>query len=587
MRKFFINTIYFSVLILPLTLVASSGGPPDELAGNPPNRANCTQCHSSFGVNTGQGSLDLIDFPEEYTTGETYQITINLEDPNASRWGFQLTAIDDGNDRAGDIDVVNGNQTRLSDRNGRPQYLMQRAAGTFRNQRNQAQWVFDWTAPDDDIGEIRFYVAGNAANNNGNTAGDRIYTSNFSMAAAEPPPPPPPDPDMFELTLNEGWNFISSNVMPDSGEIEFIFADLIEDSSLVIIRNSAGEFFDPMNEEGELAIWDSDQAYQVKMNREATVEFSGSFIDSSTVYLLSEGWNWLPYPRKDDSHPVEAFADYVESIEFVKDNSGIFWTATDSLNYMPIITPGSAVMVKANAETEFFWADPVGEMDDPIELLPAQHFATPMNTGKSMNLLVTMWEEIELGDGDELSLMNSEGQVFGSAVIQSEFQPIILWGDDDTTPGDIDGFLADSTLNFVYYNSQLDEEIVTYTITEEGDSTLIYADNSFIRITVGIIVDGISIGEDATRNESFEIVSLYPNPFNQSTELEFKLISSAEVIVSLWNIEGRLLTVLRNGHYRAGLHTVTINAKNYTAGMYFVKVQSGTSHKIKSLILLP
>ncbi len=116
------------------------------------------------------------------------------------------------------------------------------------------------------------------------------------------------------------------------------------------------------------------------------------------------------------------------AIEFVKDNSGIFWTAADSLNYMSMIMPGSAVMVKANAETEFTWADPIGEMEEPVELMAPQHFALPMNTGKNMNLLVTMWEEIELGEGDEISLMNGEGDVFGSASMQSEIQPLNCFG---------------------------------------------------------------------------------------------------------------------------------------------------------------
>ena len=111
------------------------------------------------------------------------------------------------------------------------------------------------------------------------------------------------------------------------------------------------------------------------MAMEATVIFSGTFVDSAAEYSLSDGWNWLPYPRHDDSHPVEAFAAYSETIEMVKDNSGIFWSAGDSLHYMTIITPGSAVMVKASADVEFSWAEPAGEMDQPIELMLPQHFA--------------------------------------------------------------------------------------------------------------------------------------------------------------------------------------------------------------------
>jgi len=174
MRRIVAYTIYFSMLLVPIQLFARSGGPPDDRAGNPPNRANCTQCHSSFGVNTGQGSLQLANFPEEYATGETYNITVQLSDPAARRWSFELTAIGEENERAGNLEVVNGDQTQISDNNGQPQYLMHTRGGTFQGQQNGAEWDFNWTAPEEDVGEIWFYFAGNAANNDGGTGGDRI-----------------------------------------------------------------------------------------------------------------------------------------------------------------------------------------------------------------------------------------------------------------------------------------------------------------------------------------------------------------------------------------------------------------------------
>ena len=39
-------------------------------------------------------------------------------------------------------------------------------------------YEFDWTPPATAVGNITIYVAGNAANGNGNEQGDHIYTAN-------------------------------------------------------------------------------------------------------------------------------------------------------------------------------------------------------------------------------------------------------------------------------------------------------------------------------------------------------------------------------------------------------------------------
>ena len=78
---------------LPTGARAYSGGPPDGYAGDPPEDLNCTSCHSSFPVNSGNGTLTLLDAPVSYTPGETYLLTVRLEDPNQRRWGFEMTSI--------------------------------------------------------------------------------------------------------------------------------------------------------------------------------------------------------------------------------------------------------------------------------------------------------------------------------------------------------------------------------------------------------------------------------------------------------------------------------------------------------------
>ena len=182
-----LTVVLFSIVITT-TAFCFSGGPPVGLAGNPPLNQNCTGCHSSFPLNSGDGSLDLAGLPSEgYEANTTYSITLTLDDPGQSRWGFELTVqyLEGSVPMAGgELTVTDPVNTRLTPGTGAdPDYLMQTSTGTFPGTTGPVSWTFDWTAPPDtSVGPVTFYAAGNGANNNGNNQGDYIYTDSWTVS---------------------------------------------------------------------------------------------------------------------------------------------------------------------------------------------------------------------------------------------------------------------------------------------------------------------------------------------------------------------------------------------------------------------
>ncbi|MBU0520143.1 T9SS type A sorting domain-containing protein [bacterium] len=201
-----------STLFIALTLMlfgvtsafAHSGGPLDNLAGNPPDNNNCTLCHSTFPVNSGSGTLSLTGLPANYTPGNTYTISVNLADPVAARWGFEVTSLDAGNNQAGAFVVTDPVNTQLSDNTGSSaDFLKHTSTGTYVGSASSASWSFDWTAPAS--GDVTFYFAGNAANSNGFTTGDYIYTSTESSSAQTFP------------SFNVSLTYVSGSPVPAGG----------------------------------------------------------------------------------------------------------------------------------------------------------------------------------------------------------------------------------------------------------------------------------------------------------------------------------------------------------------------------------
>ncbi len=174
--------IFLGILLITVTKIGTSNekGAPAGRAGDPPNEITCATsgCHNDFDLNSGNGSLKItvMQDGEEVTTykpNSTYTIKLELEDPNMNSAGFQITAQrTDNNDATGSFELAN--QTKFAGSGN--DYLTH--SDTFKDISNQTKtWNLTWEAPDQGVGEIKFYAAGNAANGQDNSSGDYIYSA--------------------------------------------------------------------------------------------------------------------------------------------------------------------------------------------------------------------------------------------------------------------------------------------------------------------------------------------------------------------------------------------------------------------------
>lgn len=158
-------------------LLLSGSGPINGVAAAPGDFANCTACHTTNAVNSGDGSFAIGGAPAVYTPGQTYPLTITLQDPGQKRWGFELVALDDAGANAGLLASTGATVQTSTDAAGRI-YAKHTNAGSFSGTANgPVSWTVNWTAPAAGRGTVAFYAAGNAANNNLSNSGDFIYTA--------------------------------------------------------------------------------------------------------------------------------------------------------------------------------------------------------------------------------------------------------------------------------------------------------------------------------------------------------------------------------------------------------------------------
>ena len=167
----------------PRDVDAFSSQPPAAKTGAP-GESNCTDCHAGIGnLNDGVGSVTIGGVPDPYTPSTTYPLTVTVARTAQSRWGFELVPLKSSdNTMAGTLATTTlTTDTQMA---GGKTYVshsrLNGPDGTFPAQTGGATWTFSWTAPAAGAGAVTFYVAGNAANNSGTNAGDRIYTTSLT-----------------------------------------------------------------------------------------------------------------------------------------------------------------------------------------------------------------------------------------------------------------------------------------------------------------------------------------------------------------------------------------------------------------------
>ena len=161
--------------------VSASAQGPTPSHTSAPGEANCTECHSDFAANSGTGSVTITGLPANYLPNQQIPITVRTSQADAVVFGFQMTALDARGNRVGTYTIPAGNPVRLQLVDGlvnnvQRQYIEHTVDGIIPNQFGFNTWTFNWTAPSTRVGKIGFYAAGNAANSDGGTSGDYIYT---------------------------------------------------------------------------------------------------------------------------------------------------------------------------------------------------------------------------------------------------------------------------------------------------------------------------------------------------------------------------------------------------------------------------
>ncbi|MFZ4591511.1 MAG: T9SS type A sorting domain-containing protein [Ignavibacteria bacterium] len=98
---------------------------------------------------------------------------------------------------------------------------------------------------------------------------------------------------------------------------------------------------------------------------------------------------------------------------------------------------------------------------------------------------------------------------------------------------------------------------------------------------------GVSIRNiSAEVPNAYSLSQNYPNPFNPMTNVKFSIVNAGDVMIVVYDIQGREVQTLVNERLNAGTYEVKFDGSMLTSGVYFYKMVTGGFTETKKMLLI-
>ncbi len=380
------------------------------------------------------------------------------------------------------------------------------------------------------------------------------------------------------ISLNSGWNIISSFIEPENADIENVFDNISTD--VKIVKNGAGEMYNPAFNINTIGNWNNKDGYLVNMLNEDELNISGGkIVPEETPINLNNGWNLSAYLRDNEMSPTAALSSISSSLVLAKDNVGGIFMPSFGINTIGNMQSGQGYYFYMNEAAELTYpANSAQKAVTGNNITPLAKYNIPTigNTGSNATLLIS----IENNEGNEIGVYNMNNELIGAGAIHNGIAAITIWGDDEATQN-VDGAKENEYLNVKLYNTtnNTSKEISLTQIKEITGNTeqneLYYRTNA------------IYVAKASAYNESGFAMSIknIPNPVENNVVFEFTLTEESNAEIQVYTSTGELIASIGNKIYSAGIHRIDFDASNLANGMYNI-VLSSSERRVTSFMIV-
>ncbi len=364
-----------------------------------------------------------------------------------------------------------------------------------------------------------------------------------------------------EIILHQNWNFISSHISSLYSNEE-VFAAVAD--NFLLIKDDLGYLYFPdlnINESQHII---ASETYWIKMIEADTISLFGTEIAPGTEELIT-GFQFLPYIAQETASIESVFGDQLADVRLIRNDEAMLYWPEMNIFDLQQLNPNCAYSV--NVLTDFTIAlsgsDKVS-FGSNQEYSTLSHFeVNPSDACMYFGIEASAWDTAPMA-GDEIAIVDLNGNVFGAGVFANGNIGFPVWSDDKSSNAkDGFNFMEEFTIKLWRQGSGF-ESIIEVDSWSEGDS--IFAENKF-----SIVGDIKTIKEPEI--DEFDILVL-SNLAQGEYYYDISVPAESKVCIDLYNINGQLISVLAEGIMPKGKSRFRINARlNLAKGIYLIRMQ--------------
>jgi len=120
------------------------------------------------------------------------------------------------------------------------------------------------------------------------------------------------------------------------------------------------------------------------------------------------------------------------------------------------------------------------------------------------------------------------------------------------------------------------------TVTAEGA----LESPQFVHVTLEISTTGLRRIDAIEIPQEFALYPPFPNPFNPATSFTFAVPTPGNVVLMIYDIQGRKVTKLMEGWCPAGVYQAMFDGSQLSSGVYFCRMIAPDFTTVKRMTLI-
>jgi hypothetical protein len=402
------------------------------------------------------------------------------------------------------------------------------------------------------------------------------------------------------ITLYPNWNLISFPLIPSLPTLPQILGGQPVVFVFAYFPGSGPKTWDASRPSflNDLTSLDGLHGYWMKLNSATAKQLviNGTPIGVTTPILLAQGWNLISYlPSSPDmiGHSLSSIDPKYSFVMSYDASSGSPKTwdrqRPSFLNDLNALAPLWGYWIKMD-EAKTLTYPGSGYVLLKSSVSPRRIQSESAATG-GIPQWCAFWavQSNTYQIGDTVKVMDTKGVLCGKTVVSKKDMFLVyVMGDDPSTPED-EGASEGEVMRFRLNNDSV-------TVVGASSDSVIIAGKSATWEAMGskrveLERTGTAVYSEAVQPGNPALLGNYPNPFNATTVIDYRLDKATTVFIGVYDMQGRLIRTLMDGTpHQAGAHTVVWDARDnrgqfVSSGVYICRMEAGNIKLSTKMVL--